>query len=83
MPDEMTTPTQKLATRLHKHLCEVQGTVMCGWYRIDKPWSQGSNFSHNEIYLQKANQFLSVCGGDFDLVDRIIEVLWPTLKFMA
>lgn len=73
---------QQLAERLHKHNCAVKDTKMCGWYGIDKPWKQGSNFKHNEVYLHQAKQLLSVCGGDYDLADRIIKVLWPTLEFM-
>jgi hypothetical protein len=82
MSEKKTTPLQQLAERLHKHLCMVKNTEMCGWFGIDKPWSQGSNFSHNEVYLHQAEQLLSVCGGDYDLVEITIEVLWPTLEFM-
>jgi hypothetical protein len=82
MSEDKVTPIQKLAQRLHDHLCGVRGTEMCGWYRIDKPWSQGSNYYHNEVYLHTAERLLSVCNGDFELAGRIIEALWPTLKLM-
>ncbi len=82
MTEENITPLQQLAERLHKHLCEVKGTEMCGWFGIDIPWKQISKFKHSEIYFHKAEQLLSVCNGDFDLAERIIEALWPTMKFM-